>query len=224
MKLSVIMPVYNEKDTIEEIIDKVLKEETEKELIIVDDGSSDGTQNILKKIESDRIKVIFHNKNRGKGAAIKTAINHICGDIILIQDADLEYSPTEYKKLIEPIIEGKADVVYGSRFLGGPHRVLLFWHFIANVFITMLFNLLYNVNFTDIMTCYKAFRKEAINDIEIKEKGFGVEIELSAKFAKKNLRIYEIPISYYGRTYKEGKKIKLKDAFVAFFCIFKYKI
>jgi glycosyltransferase involved in cell wall biosynthesis len=224
MKLSVIIPVYNEKNTISEIIEEVLKEDVEKELIIVDDASNDGTQEILKKINRDDIKIIFHNKNRGKGAAIKTAIPYVSGDIVIIQDADLEYSPREYKKIIAPIIEGKADVVYGSRFLGGPHRVLLFWHFAANILLTMLCNLLYNVNFTDIMTCYKAFRKDVFSKINIKENGFGVEPELTAKVIKNGFRIYEVPISYYGRTYKEGKKIRLKDAFRVFFSLLKYRI
>jgi glycosyltransferase involved in cell wall biosynthesis len=225
MKLSVIIPVYNEEKTIQEIIKKVLEEPTEKEVLIVDDASSDNTPQILENFKNYKnIKIIHHKKNLGKGAAIRTALKYVTSDIILIQDADLEYDPKEYKNLIKPILEGKADVVYGSRFLGGPHRVLLFWHFVANILLTMFCNLLYNVNFTDIMTCYKVFRKEVLESINIENNRFGIEPELTAKIAKKNWRIYEVPISYYGRTYAEGKKIKLKDAFVVLFCLLKYKI
>jgi glycosyltransferase involved in cell wall biosynthesis len=225
MKLAVIIPVYNEEKTIQEIIKKVLEEPTEKEVLIVDDASSDNTPQILENFKNYKnIKIIHHKKNLGKGAAIRTALKYVTSDIILIQDADLEYDPKEYKNLIKPILEGKADVVYGSRFLGGPHRVLLFWHFVANILLTMFCNLLYNVNFTDIMTCYKVFRKEVLESINIENNRFGIEPELTAKIAKKNWRIYEVPISYYGRTYAEGKKIKLKDAFVVLFCLLKYKI
>lgn len=224
--LSIVMPVYNEKQTILAIIDKVLKLDMLKELIIVDDGSTDGTRELLKKEKLDgRAKTIFHEKNLGKGAALKTGFKEITGDIATVQDADLEYDPGEFKELIEPIRKGVADVVYGSRLSGGkPQRVYMFWHKIGNGIITCLANILYNSTLSDIETCYKAFRKDIIKDINIKSRGFSVEPEITAKILKRrHLRVYEIPISYYGRTYQEGKKITWKQGFSAIAALFWYR-
>jgi glycosyltransferase involved in cell wall biosynthesis len=223
--LSIIIPVYNEKETINDIIDAVVATPYRKEIIIVDDCSTDGTRNILTKIKKDGLKVYMHDKNQGKGAALQTGFSHATGDIILIQDADLEYDPQEYSTLINPILEGKADVVYGSRFAGhGAHRVLYFWHYMGNRFLTFLSNLFTNLNLTDVETCYKAFTREAIAGVKIKEKRFGFEPEITAKMARKKLRIYEVPISYYGRTYEEGKKVTWKDGLRAMWCIIKYNL
>lgn len=223
--LSIIIPVYNEKETINDIIDAVVATPYRKEIIIVDDCSTDGTRNILTKIKKDGLKVYIHDKNQGKGAALQTGFSHATGDIILIQDADLEYDPQEYSTLINPILEGKADVVYGSRFAGhGAHRVLYFWHYMGNRFLTFLSNLFTNLNLTDIETCYKVFMREAIAGVKIKEKRFGFEPEITAKMARKKLRIYEVPISYYGRTYEEGKKVTWKDGLRAMWCIIKYNL
>ncbi|HQH70792.1 MAG TPA: glycosyltransferase family 2 protein [bacterium] len=224
MRLSVIMPVYNEKDTIREIIAKVMNEETDKELIIVDDCSTDGTTEILKTIQDERIKIFFHDVNQGKGAAIRTAVEHVTGDIVIIQDADLEYNPTEYTRIIKPILSNKADVVYGSRFKGPEQRVLFFWHYLANKFLTLVSNMLTNLNLSDMETCYKAFRATVIKKIQIESNRFGVEPELTAKIAKLNCRVYEVPISYYGRDYTEGKKITWKDGFSAIWSIIKYNL
>lgn len=223
--LSIIIPVYNEKETINDIIDAVVATPYRKEIIIVDDCSTDGTRNILTKIKKDGLKVYIHDKNQGKGAALQTGFSHATGDIILIQDADLEYDPQEYSTLINPILEGKADVVYGSRFAGhGAHRVLYFWHYMGNRFLTFLSNLFTNLNLTDMEACYKAFTREAIAGVKIKEKRFGFEPEITAKMARKKLRIYEVPISYYGRTYEEGKKVTWKDGLRAMWCIIKYNL
>ena len=223
--LSIIIPVYNEKETINDIIDAVVATPYRKEIIIVDDCSTDGTRTILTKIKKDGLKVYIHDKNQGKGAALQTGFSHATGDIILIQDADLEYDPQEYSTLINPILEGKADVVYGSRFAGhGAHRVLYFWHYMGNRFLTFLSNLFTNLNLTDMETCYKAFTREAIAGVKIKEKRFGFEPEITAKMARKKLRIYEVPISYYGRTYEEGKKVTWKDGLRAMWCIIKYNL
>jgi glycosyltransferase involved in cell wall biosynthesis len=223
--LSIIIPVYNEKETINDIIDAVVATPYRKEIIIVDDCSTDGTRNILTKIKKDGLKVYRHDKNQGKGAALQTGFSHATGDIILIQDADLEYDPQEYSTLINPILEGKADVVYGSRFAGhGAHRVLYFWHYMGNRFLTFLSNLFTNLNLTDMETGYKAFTREAIAGVKIKEKRFGFEPEITAKMARKKLRIYEVPISYYGRTYEEGKKVTWKDGLRAMWCIIKYNL
>lgn len=223
--LSIIIPVYNEKETINDIIDAVVATPYRKEIIIVDDCSTDGTRNILTKIKKDGLKVYIHDKNQGKGAALQTGFSHATGDIILIQDADLEYDPQEYSTLINPILEGKADVVYGSRFAGhGAHRVLYFWHYMGNRFLTFLSNLFTNLNLTDMEVCYKAFTREAIAGVKIKEKRFGFEPEITAKMARKKLRIYEVPISYYGRTYEEGKKVTWKDGLRAMWCIIKYNL
>ena len=224
MKLSVIIPVYNEVGTIEEIIERVKQVPFEKEIIVVDDGSTDGTSDLLKKKRDDGVTVLFNEPNQGKGAAIRTAIPHISGDIAIIQDADLEYHPSEYPRLIAPILEGKADVVYGSRFLGGPHRVLFFWHAVGNRIITTLSNILTNLNLSDMETGYKVFRAEVLKRMEIESNRFGFEPEITAKIAKMGCHIYEVPISYWGRDYSQGKKIDWKDGLAAIYWIIKYNI
>lgn len=225
MKLSIVMPVYNEKDTIQEIAARVLKTDTglEKELIIVDDFSVDGTREILEKIKDPQVRVFFHPKNMGKGAALRTGFSQASGDIVLIQDADLEYDPREYSKLLEPILDGRADVVYGSRFLGGPHRVLFFWHYVANKMLTAFSNVLSNMNLTDMETCYKVFKKDVLSRIRLKSDRFGFEPEVTIKVAKLKCRVYEVPISYSGRDYSEGKKIGWKDGVAAIFHMLRYK-
>jgi glycosyltransferase involved in cell wall biosynthesis len=225
MKLSVVMPCFNEIDTIDKIVEAVKDSPyRHKEIIIVDDCSTDGTREKLKSdLEKGIDKVIYHDTNRGKGAALRTGIKAATGDIIIIQDTDLEYDPSEYPRLIGPIIDGKADVVYGSRFLGDePHRVLYFWHRVGNGILTLFSNMCTNLNLTDMETCYKAFRREIIQSIEIEEDRFGFEPEFTAKIARRKLRIYEVGISYHGRTYEEGKKINWKDGLKAFYCIMKY--
>ena len=228
MRASIVIPCFNEIRTIESIINKVLAVELpiEREIIIIDDRSTDGTREYLKRLDGrDDIKVVFHEVNKGKGAALRTGFAHATGDMIVIQDADLEYDPDEYPKLIGPILDGKADVVYGSRFLGeGPHRVHLFWHYVGNKFLTILSNMFTNLNLTDMETGYKLFKTEVIKGIDLKEKGFGIEPEITAKIAKTRCRIYETGISYYGRTYDEGKKITWKDGLKAIYIIFKYGI
>ena len=221
MKLSIVMPVYNEAATISEIILRVQGIEREKEIIIVDDGSSDGTVACLKEIDRqyDNVSVLYHEKNRGKGAALQTGFGQVSGDIIVIQDADLEYDPRDYEALLVPILDGRADVVYGSRFLGGPHRVLYFWHYVGNKLVTLLLDAFSNLNLTDMETCYKVFKSEVLNEIKLRSKRFGFEPEFTMKIAKKGFRVYEVPISYSGRTYKEGKKIVWKDGVKAFFAI-----
>jgi len=225
MKISIIIPVFNEKKSIEEIIKRVQAVDVglEKEIIIIDDCSQDGTRQILEKLNYPNMKLFFHSKNKGKGAALQTGFSKAEGDIILIQDADLEYDPKEYHKLLVPILDGRADVVYGSRFLGGPHRVLFFWHYVGNKILTMLSNMTSNLNLTDMETCYKVFKKEILNKIKIKSKRFGFEPEVTIKFAKLKCRIYEVPISYSGRDYSEGKKIGWKDGIAAIFHIIRYK-
>lgn len=223
--VSVVMPVYNEAATVHEVISVVLKQPCVQELIITDDCSKDGTWDVLKKIaESDpRIKVFHHDVNQGKGAALRTGISKTTANLVLIQDADLEYDPYEYETLIGPILAGKADVVFGSRFAGvGAHRVLYFWHSVGNKFLTMLSNMATNLNLTDMETCYKVFKREIIQQIAIEENRFGFEPEITAKVARLKARIYEVPISYYGRTYEEGKKIGWRDGFSALRCIFRY--
>ena len=228
MKLSIIIAVYNERSTIKDIIEQVKQVNLpgiEKEIIVVDDGSTDGTREILEKI--DYVKRIFHEKNQGKGSAIKTGFKNATGDIIIIQDADLEYDPNEYSRLIGPILSGRADVVYGSRFVGGdPHRVLYVFHSIANRFLTQLSNLLTNLNLSDMETCYKAFRKEVVDSLKdkLKSRRFGIEPELTARIAKGKWRVYEIGISYYGRTYAEGKKINWKDGLATIWHIIRFNL
>ncbi len=225
MKLSIVIPVYNEKDTIREIVDRVLKVETglEKELVIVDDFSKDGTREILNKLGDPRIRVILQPKNMGKGAALRTGFAQAQGDIVLVQDADLEYDPREYPVLLAPILDGRADVVYGSRFLSGPHRVLFFWHYVANRMLTTFCNVLANLNLTDMETCYKVFKKDVLSRIQLKSDRFGFEPEVTLKVAELKCRIYEVPISYSGRDYAEGKKIGWKDGVAAIFHMFRYK-
>ncbi len=222
MKLSVIIPVYDEVGTILEVIKRVKETPFDKEIIVVDDGSTDGTRDLLKINQDDTITVLFHESNRGKGGAIRTAIPHVTGDVVIIQDADLEYHPSEYPRLIAPILEGKADVVYGSRFQGGPHRVLFFWHAVGNKMITTLSNVLTDLNLSDMETGYKVFRAEVLKSIKIESNRFGFEPEITAKIAKMRCRIYEVPISYWGRDYSEGKKINWKDGLAAIYWIIKY--
>ncbi len=225
MKISVVIPAYNEVATIEKVLSRVQAVEMEKEIIVVDDGSTDGTHELLKEIgqAQENSKGLHHNRNRGKGAALRTGLDAVTGDIIIIQDADLEYDPREYKKLLEHILDGRADVVYGSRFLGGPHRVLFFWHYVGNKFITLLSNALTNLNLTDMETGYKVFRRIVLKDITLKSNRFGFEPEFTVKVAKKGFRIYEVPISYSGRTYPEGKKITWRDGIIAVFTLLWFK-
>lgn len=224
MLISVLIPVYNEKNTIQEIINRVLEEPTPKEVIIVDDYSTDGTRDILRSYQNERVKIIFHEKNMGKGAAIRTALQNVSGDIVIFQDADLEYDPSEYVHLINPIQNNIADVVYGSRFRGNEQRVLYFWHTVGNRVLTLLSNMMTNLNLTDMETCYKAFRKDVITNLNIESDRFGMEPEVTAKIAKMGCRVYEVPISYYGRDYSEGKKITWKDGFSAIWCILKFNL
>ncbi|CAM8460077.1 WcaA Glycosyltransferases involved in cell wall biogenesis [Candidatus Methylopumilus universalis] len=228
MKLSVIIPCYNELKTIDNIIEAVKNSPySNKEIIVVDDFSTDGTRDKLKEIEKRNgiDKVIYHQFNQGKGAALRTGIKSATGDLVIIQDADLEYDPNEYVRLIEPIIQNKADVVFGSRFLGSDaHRVLYFYHRLGNGFLTLLSNIFTNLNLTDMETCYKVFRREIIQSIEIEENRFGFEPEITAKISKLHCRIYEVGISYYGRTYEEGKKIGWRDGVRAIYCILKYNL
>ena len=224
--LSVVMPAYNEKETVLTIIDKVLKLEIVKELIIVDDCSTDGTREILKGATFDgRVRIFFHDRNQGKGAALRTAFQYVTGAVVTIQDADLEYDPNEFVEMLRLIQEGMADVVYGSRLSGGkPQRVYMFWHRVGNGFLTFLANLLYNTTLSDMETCYKMFRREVVQQITIKSNDFAVEPELTAKiFKNKRLRVYELPISYYGRTFEEGKKISWRHGIGAMISLIKYR-
>lgn len=222
MKLSVIMPVFNEIGTIQTILDRVQAVPLEKEIVIVDDGSSDGTREFLRNLTDENITVHFHEKNQGKGAAIRTALEFVTGDMVIIQDADLEYSPEEYPNLVKPIVEGRADVVYGSRFLG-THRVFMFYHYLGNKTLTWLTNLLYNTMLTDMETCYKVFRTPIIKGITITCERFNFEPEITAKIFKQRLRVYEMPITYDGRDYEEGKKITWRDAFPAMWTLIKFR-
>ena len=226
-KLSVVIPVFNERDWVGTLLKRVHAVPIPKEIIVVDDGSSDGTAEVLGSLHQSipDLRVIRHAQNEGKGAALRSGFAHASGDVIVVQDADLEYDPAEYPKLLQPILENRADVVYGSRFIGESHRVLYFWHSIANRVLTMLSNMFTNLNLTDMETCYKVFRREVLADVRLKSNRFGFEPEITAKIAKHRRpkwRVYEIPISYSGRTYEEGKKIRLKDAFSALYCIFRF--
>jgi glycosyltransferase involved in cell wall biosynthesis len=225
MNLSVIIPVYNEAEHIQEIVKRVQSTKLTKEIIIVDDGSEDGTRNILQKFDGKKkVRVILHERNQGKGAAVVRGLKAATGEILLIQDADLEYDPRDYPLLLKPIKEGVADVVYGSRFLGGSHRVTMFWHMVANKSLTLMTNILYNTILTDMETGYKVFRREVIEGMNIKAKRFNFEPEFTAKILKRNYRIFEVPISFNPRDYTQGKKIKLKDAFEAVWTLLKYRI
>jgi glycosyltransferase involved in cell wall biosynthesis len=239
-----VIPVYNERDTLLDLIDRVRTVPIRKELILVDDCSTDGTRDVLKQLEDDerererqssvelqqianRVTVIYHEENTGKGGAVQTGFAAVRGDIVLIQDADLEYDPSEYPRLLHPIIEGKADVVYGSRFLGDqPHRVLYYWHYLGNRFLTTLSNCFTNLNLTDMETCYKVFRREVIDEIgpRLKQKRFGIEPEITGRIARRHYRVYEMSVSYDGRTYEQGKKIGWKDGLSALWCIIRYGI
>jgi glycosyltransferase involved in cell wall biosynthesis len=243
LKLSVVVPVYNERDTIHEILRRILMVPIPKEVILIDDFSKDGTRDELVKIEREwsspradsadaaagsslnTVRVVYHDRNRGKGAALRTGFAHVTGTVVIVQDADLEYDPAEYPQLIAPIIDGRADVVFGSRFIGDTHRVLLFWHYLGNKLLTTLSNMFTGLNLTDMETCYKVFRREAIDAIAptLKSDRFGFEPEVTAKVAKHGLRVYELPISYSGRDYSEGKKITWKDGFQALWCIIRFR-
>ena len=242
-KVSIVVPVYNEKSTVEEILRRVLDTEVRKEVIVVDDCSTDGTRQILENIAARQangdktappqdggdpielrdLQFFFQTSNQGKGAALRRGFAQATGEIVLVQDADLEYDPRDYSKLLEPIVDGRADVVYGSRFLGGPQRVHYFWHYVANRVLTLLSDISTNLKLTDMETCYKVFRREVLQGIQLKSDRFGFEPEITAKIAKHNWRIYEVPITYAGRTYEEGKKITWKDGVQALWCIIRYK-
>ncbi|HTN69945.1 MAG TPA: glycosyltransferase family 2 protein [Methylomirabilota bacterium] len=234
MKLSVLVPVYNEERTLEEVVRRVSAIPTPKEIILVDDGSQDRSREILTRLqkESDRandpinkIRVFFQPQNQGKGAAIKTALSHVTGEVIIIQDADLEYDPKDYPTLLEPIQSGDADVVYGTRFYGGgAHRVFFFWHYVGNQMLTLISNMLTNLNLSDMEVGYKAFRTEVVRDIDLKSQRFGFEPEITVKLAKKQCRFYEVPISYHGRSYAEGKKITWKDGVAALYYLFRFRL
>ncbi len=227
MKLSVVMPVYNERATLREVVARVLAVPLDIELICVDDGSQDGSREILAELGEryPQMRIILQPKNMGKGAALRRGIQESTGEFVIIQDADLEYDPAEYTRLLGPLIQGQADVVYGSRFIGAaPHRVLYFWHSVGNRILTLLSNALTNMNMSDMETCYKVFRREILQAIPLEEDRFGFEPEITVKIAKRRLRVYEVGISYWGRTYEEGKKIGWKDGFRALWCLFKYTL
>jgi len=223
-KLSVVIPAYNEKNTIRAVVEKVLGTPYRKEIIVVDDGSDDGTREELQSLESETsVRLIYKDRNRGKGAALREGFENINGHVVIIQDADLEYDPNDYGALLEPILDGRADVVYGTRFLGGPHRVLFFWHYVGNRMLTILSNMLTNLNLTDMETGYKVFRSRVIKDLSLKSNRFGFEPEITAKVARAKWRIYEVPISYSGRDYEEGKKITWMDGLAALFHIIRFR-
>jgi glycosyltransferase involved in cell wall biosynthesis len=224
-KLSVVIPVYNERRWVRELVRRVQAVPIPKEIVIVDDCSSDGTRDVLRELEAEGVRVVYQPHNQGKGAALREGFRHVTGDVVVIQDADLEYDPAEYLLLLQPILDDRADVVYGSRFIGDSHRVLGFWHSVANRALTTLSNIFTNLNLTDMETCYKVFRREVLQGITLSSNRFGFEPEITAKIAKKrgpSWRVYEIPISYSGRTYEQGKKIRLRDAFSAFYCIIRF--
>lgn len=224
MKLSVVMPVYNERDTVEEILRQVKAVGLASEILIVDDGSTDGTRELLARLDgNDGVRVILHNENMGKGSAVRTGIGAATGEIILIQDADLEYDPRDYPRLLQPIEEGRAEVVYGSRFLGGPRTAMLFWHAVGNRLLTFLTNILYDSILSDMETCYKCFRADVIQNIPLHARRFEIEPEITAKILKRGIRIYEVPITYYGREYDEGKKITGWDTLPALWTLIKYR-
>lgn len=222
VSISVIVPVYNERDTILEILKRAQEVDFPKEIIVVDDGSTDGTTELLERVK-DNVVLLRHDVNRGKGAAIRTALPHVRNSIVIIQDADLEYDPTDYPNLVRPIVEGKADVVYGSRFLGGPHRVLFFWHSVGNKVLTLVSNMFTDLCVTDMETGHKAFRADVIKTLRLKSNRFGFEPEVTAKIAKHGFRVYEVPIAYHGRTYREGKKITWKDGLMALYYIVRFQ-
>jgi glycosyltransferase involved in cell wall biosynthesis len=219
--LSIVIPVYNERDTVAELVRRVAAQPFRMEILLIDDGSTDGTRDVLPEIEKahGNVRVILHEQNRGKGAALRTGFAASKGELVVVQDADLEYDPRDYSKLLEPLLDGRADVVYGSRFLGGPHRVLNYHHYIANTGLTLLSNLVTNLNLTDMETCYKLFRREVLDGITLREDRFGFEPEFTARIARKGLRVYEVPISYSGRDYEEGKKITWRDGVRALWVI-----
>jgi len=232
VKLSVLIPAYNEVNTLEEAIRRVRGVRLPKEIIVVEDGSTDGTRELLMRLAGEAkpapdplndLKVLFQPRNQGKGAAVRSALSHVTGDIVVIQDADLEYDPRDYMRLLEPILSGQADVVYGTRFYGGgPHRVLFFWHYLGNQILTLVSNVLTNLNLTDMEVGYKVFKSEVLKNINLKSDRFGFEPEITMKVAKKNCRVYEVPISYHGRTYAEGKKITWKDGIATFYTLIRY--
>jgi len=226
LKLSVVIPVYNERETVGELLRRVHAVTIEKEIVLVDDGSTDGTREILAALEGKSgIRVIHHDRNQGKGAALRSGFAAASGDVILVQDADLEYDPEDYHRLLQPIVAGKADVVLGSRFIGGaPHRVLYYWHYVGNRALTTLSNVFTNLNLTDMETCYKVFRRDVLTGLEIEESRFGFEPEIVAKVARGHWRVYEVGVSYSGRTYTEGKKIGWRDGVRAIWCILKYNL
>jgi len=240
MKISVVIPVYNERATIEPLLARVQAVDIAKEIIVIDDCSTDGTRELLEELArsrartpiaqtasrsaTDNLRVLYQTRNQGKGAALRRGFESAQGDVVVIQDADLEYDPQDYHPLLEPIERGLADVVYGSRFLGGPHRVLFFWHYVGNTLLTLLSNMLTNLNLSDVWTCYKVFRVEALRSMQLKEDRFGFEAEVTAKIARAKYRVYEVPIAYYGRTYAEGKKITWKDGFRGVWCTLRYNL
>jgi glycosyltransferase involved in cell wall biosynthesis len=225
VRLSVVVPVYNEVRTVEQLLRKVREVPLWLEVIVVDDGSTDGTRDLLPRLEGTLIdRLVFHEVNRGKGAALRTGFQHATGDVVVVQDADMEYNPREFPMLLQPILSGKADAVYGSRFLGGPHRVLFFWHSIGNRFLTLLSNMFTDVNLTDMETCYKMVRTELLHTLPLSANRFGIEPEITARLAQARARIYELPISYDGRSYAEGKKIGWRDGVSALWCIFRYNV
>jgi glycosyltransferase involved in cell wall biosynthesis len=225
VRLTVVIPVYNEIETVESLLNRVREVPLDLEVIVVDDGSTDGTRDLLPKLEGTLIdRLLMHEKNAGKGAALRTGFKHATGDVVVVQDADMEYDPHELPMLLTPILRGKADAVYGSRFLGGPHRVLLFWHSIGNRVLTLLSNMFTDVNLTDMETCYKMIRRELLQSLPLSANRFGIEPELTARLAQAGARIYELPISYDGRSYAEGKKIGWRDGVSALWCIWKYNV